>query len=88
MMGMMILYGPKTSAAWFKSITIRSVQEIQIQIQEEICEILLPDTEAELLRRTLPTSPDFGFVERPRGWKKNVTYLGPKNDTSSRNYIT
>ena len=28
---------------------------------------LLPDTEAELLRLTFPTSPDFGFVERPRG---------------------
>ena len=30
---------------------------------------ILPDTEAELLRRTLPTSPGFGFVDRPRGCK-------------------
>ena len=38
--------------------------------QIQIPKIVLPDTEAELLRRTLPISPDFGFVDRPRGCKQ------------------
>ena len=68
-------------------VEIQKIAFVQ-EIRKEIHDILLPDTEAELLRRTLPTSPDFGFVERPRGWKKDVTYLGPKNYMSSQNYIT
>ena len=52
-------------------LTQKPGQHIQIQIHNykntQIDEMLSPDTEAELLRRTFPISPGFGFVERPRG---------------------